>query len=116
MNYSVKSLTTVADCDVLLSMAAKEKADLNFKQLSAARLTSHRTPWLQNFQAHRPKSQQLAPSSVSPESQSKEGALDRKTRLEYKKFLLEMRVESYGTTAWLKKNGLKQDYQGTGRG
>ena len=28
--YSVTNLTTIADCDVLLTMANKEKADLAF--------------------------------------------------------------------------------------
>jgi hypothetical protein len=31
MNYSVINLTQVADCNVLLTWAAKEKADLEFK-------------------------------------------------------------------------------------
>lgn len=39
MNYTVQNLTQVADCDVLLSWAQKEKADLTFRKLSVERLT-----------------------------------------------------------------------------
>ncbi|WP_396153039.1 hypothetical protein [Flavobacterium sp.] len=39
--YSVSNLTTVADCDVLLGMAQKEKSDLNFKKLSEERLVTN---------------------------------------------------------------------------
>ena len=39
MNYSVQNLTQIADCNALLTWAAKEKADLNFKRLSDERLT-----------------------------------------------------------------------------
>ena len=34
MSYSVNKITTVADCDLLLAWAAKEKADLEFKKNS----------------------------------------------------------------------------------
>ena len=39
--YSVTNLTTIADCDVLLTMANKEKADLAFKKLSEERLVTN---------------------------------------------------------------------------
>jgi hypothetical protein len=38
-----------------------------------------------------------------PEGPSKEDAVNKRTRLEYKKFLLETRRESYGTVALLEK-------------
>ena len=41
MSYSTSKITTVADCDLLLAWAAKEKADLNFKKLSEERLTNN---------------------------------------------------------------------------
>lgn len=108
MNYSVTSLTTTADCDVLLSMAAKEKADLNFKQLSAERLTARFTQTSQDIAADLQGvlaeiSATETIISVLPEGPSKEDALDKLTRLQYKKFLLETRMESYGTVAWLEK-------------
>ena len=39
--YTVSNLTTIADCDVLLTMANKEKADLAFKKLSEERLVTN---------------------------------------------------------------------------
>jgi len=39
MVYSVVKIASVQDCDLLLSWANKEKADLNFKRLSEERLT-----------------------------------------------------------------------------
>lgn len=41
--------------------------------------------------------------AVLPEGPTSEDALKKKTRLEYKKFLLETRRESYGTVALLEK-------------
>ena len=41
--------------------------------------------------------------AVLPEGPSKEDAINKRTRLEYKKFLLETRRESYGTVALLEK-------------
>ena len=41
MSYSINKITTIADCDLLLAWAAKEKADLNFKKLSEERLTNN---------------------------------------------------------------------------
>ncbi len=40
---------------------------------------------------------------VLPEGPSKEDAINKRTRLEYKKFLLETRRESYGSVALLEK-------------
>jgi hypothetical protein len=41
--------------------------------------------------------------SVLPEGPTKEEALDKKVRLEYKKFVLENRKENFGTVALLQK-------------
>ena len=41
--------------------------------------------------------------AVLPEGPSKVDAVHKRTRLEYKKFLLETRRESYGTVALLEK-------------
>ena len=38
--YTVSNITTIADCDVLLTMANKEKADLAFKKLSEQQCNS----------------------------------------------------------------------------
>lgn len=108
MNYSVANLTQVADCNVLLTWATKEKANLNFKRLSDERLTAKYSETsqeleaiLQGVLAELTATETII--SVLPEGPSKDDAINKKTRLEYKKFLLETRKESYGTVALLEK-------------
>lgn len=108
MNYSVNNLSTVADCNALLTWAGKEKADLNFKKLSDERLTSRIAETSQELDAE--LQGVLAEISATetiinilPDGPSKDDAINKKTRLEYKKFLLENRRESYGTVALLEK-------------
>ncbi len=108
MNYSVLNLTQVADCNVLLTWAAKEKADLEFKKLSDERLTTRYAETsleldavLQGVLAEIAATETII--NVLPEGPSKDEAINKKTRLEYKKFLLETRKESYGTVALLEK-------------
>lgn len=108
MNYSVNNLTQVADCIALLNWASKEKDDLNFKRLSDERLTRRFAETSQELDAVlQGVLAELAATDtiigVLPEGPSKEDAIDKKTRLEYKKFLLETRRESYGTVALLEK-------------
>lgn len=108
MDYSIPNLTDVADCNVLLSWASKEKADLNFKKLSNERMTvkyaesaQELEAELQGVLAELTATQTTIP--VLPEGLSKEDAINRKTRLEYKKFLIETRKESFGAVALLEK-------------
>jgi hypothetical protein len=108
MNYSITNLTQVADCDALLSWAAKEQADLNFKRLSDERLTNRFAETAQELDAVlQGVLAELAATEtiigVLPEGPSKEDAINKRTRLEYKKFLLETRRESYGSVALLEK-------------
>lgn len=108
MNYSVQNLTQVADCDALLNWAAKEKADLNFKKLSDERMTARYAEnaqeldvALQSVIAELGALETIIPAL--PEGPTKDDAIEKKVRLEYKKFLLETRRESYGTVALLEK-------------
>lgn len=108
MNYSVQNLTQVADCDVLLSLAQKEKADLTFRKLSVERLTDRyaETSVEVATQLQGVIAELAAVDSyiaILPDGPIKDEAVDKKTRLEYKKFLLEGRVESYGVVALLEK-------------
>ena len=108
MNYTVQNLTQVADCDVLLSWAQKEKADLTFRKLSVERLTDRyaETSVEVATQLQGVIAELAAVDSyiaILPDGPIKDEAVDKKTRLEYKKFLLEGRVESYGVVALLEK-------------
>ena len=106
--YSVTNLTTIADCDVLLNMANKEKADLAFKKLSEERLvTNYSTTSIEIDAVLQGVVAEIAAVdsilAVLPEGSTKDSEEKRKVRLEYKKFLLENRKESYGAVALLEK-------------
>ena len=106
--YSISNVTTIADCNVLLNMANKEKADLNFKKLSDERLVNNYSSTsveisavLQGVIAEISAINTVL--AVLPDGLTKESEEKRKVRLEYKKFLLETRKESYGAVALLEK-------------
>ena len=106
--YSVTNITTIADCNVLLTMANKEKADLTFKKLSEERLVTNYSTTsveidavLQGVLAEISAVDTII--TTLPEGATKENEEKRKVRLEYKKFLLENRKESYGAVALLEK-------------
>ena len=106
--YSVTNLTTIADCDVLLTMANKEKADLAFKKLSEERLvTNYSTTSVEIDAVLQGVIAEIAAVdsilTVLPNGPTKDSEENRKVRLEYKKFLLENRKESYGAVALLEK-------------
>ncbi len=106
--YSVTNLTTIADCDVLLTVANKEKADLVFKKLSEERLvTNYSTTSIEIDAVLQGVVAEIAAVdsilAVLPEGSTKDSEEKRKVRLEYKKFLLENRKESYGAVALLEK-------------
>ena len=105
---SVTNLTTIADCDVLLTMANKEKADLAFKKLSEERLvTNYSTTSVEIDAVLQGVIAEIAAVdsilAVLPNGPTKDSEENRKVRLEYKKFLLENRKESYGAVALLEK-------------
>lgn len=108
MSYSISSITQVADCDVLLTSAGKEKADLEFKKLSEERLTSKYATTsvevdaiLQGVLAELSAVNTII--GVLPDGPTKDEEIKKKVKLEYKKFLLENRKESYGAVALLEK-------------
>jgi hypothetical protein len=108
MSYSISKITSVADCDLLLAWAAKEKADLNFKKLSEERLTNNYSAASIEIDAElQAVITEIASTetviATLPAGNSKEEAIKKKVKLEYKKFLLENRKESYGVVALLEK-------------
>lgn len=108
MSYSVNKITTIADCDLLLAWAAKEKADLNFKKLSEERLTTNYSTATIEIEAELQSvlTEINATETIIaalPAGNIREDAVKKKVRLEYKKFLLENRKESYGVVALLQK-------------
>ena len=108
MSYSVNKITTVADFDLLLAWAAKEKADLNFKKFSEEKLTTNYSTASIEIEAELQSvlTEITATETIIaalPAGNSREDAVKKKVRLEYKKFLLENRKESYAIVALLEK-------------
>ncbi|MES2863285.1 MAG: hypothetical protein V4666_04145 [Bacteroidota bacterium] len=106
--YSLNKINTVADCNVLLTWAEKEKSDLTFKQLSVERVAVNYSSTsieidavLQGVIAELTAIETIISTLV--EGPTKEDLVKKKTRLEYKRFLLENRKESYGSVALLEK-------------
>ncbi|NJL13363.1 MAG: hypothetical protein HC913_10415 [Microscillaceae bacterium] len=108
MEYSFNQLTTVADCDALLALAGKEKADLEFKQLSLRR---SRDSYLErstqlNSDIQVGESELAALNTVIaglPEGEIKEDNENRRTRLQFRLFTLNESLEKYGSVALLEK-------------
>lgn len=108
MSYSVSNITVAADCDLLLTSAGKEKADLEFKKLSEERLTNkYATTSVEVDAILQGVLVELSAVNtiidVLPDGPTKEEEKKKKIKLEYKKFLLENRKESYGAVALLEK-------------
>ena len=105
---TITNLTQIADCNALLAWAGKEKADLVFKRISDERLTVRYADTSQELDALlRGVIVELTATetiiAVLPDGPTKDDAINKKTRLEYKKFLLETRKESYGVVALVEK-------------
>lgn len=108
MSYSISNVTELADCDVLLTWAGKEKAELEFKRLFEERLTTkYGNTSIEVEAVLQGVIIEIAAIdtiiNVLPEGSAKEEQIKNKVKLEYKKFLLENRKESYGTVALLQK-------------
>jgi hypothetical protein len=106
--YSLNRITTVADCDVLLSWAEREKSDLAYKHYTINRITTNYGETsveveaiLQGVNAEIAASEMVL--TILPDGPTKDAEVKKKTRLEYKKFLLENRKESYGAVALLER-------------
>jgi hypothetical protein len=108
MSYSINAITKVADCDVLLTSAGKEKAELEFKKLSEERMvTKYATTSVEVEAILQGVLVELSAVNtiidVLPEGPTKEEEIKKKVKLEYRKFLLENRKESYGAVALVEK-------------
>jgi hypothetical protein len=108
MSFSVSMITTVADCDLLLSLATKEKSDLEFRKLSTERQRSSYAENAGEVEAElaAANAELTAVNTVLgtlPEGPTKDEHITKKMRLELKLRLLNERKENYGTVALLAK-------------
>jgi hypothetical protein len=114
MGYSVNLLTTVADCDSVILVAEKEKADLNFKKTSVERQKdTYATNSISidaDIAATDAEIAALAPVVASlPPGAARDDNETRLKKLELKKFLLAQKDKNYGSVALLmRENDLER--------
>lgn len=107
-DYSVNQLTSVSDCDAVLSIANKELQDLEWKKLSYQRQKNQyalqAVSIISELAAKRAELEVL--NSIIeglPEGTLKTENQNKKIRVEYSIFLLENRRTNYGDVALLDK-------------
>ena len=114
MSYSVNLLTTVADCDWVILVAEKEKADLSFKKTSVERqkdtYASNSLSIDADIAATDAEIAALTPVIASlPAGAAKDDNETRLKKLELKKFLLAQKDKNYGSVALLmRENDLER--------
>ena len=106
--YSTNKITRIADCYLLLALASKEKANLEFKKLSEER---QKTTYSENSIEIEAELQSVNAEIAAtetiintlPDGTTKDDSEKKKTKLEYRKFILEDRRENYGVIPLLQQ-------------
>ncbi len=107
-NYSATQLTSVSDCDAVLSIATKEKQDLEWKKISLERQKTQYASQSVSIAAELAGKQtevEILESIIAglPDGNLKVENQNKKTKAEYSIFLLETRRNNYGNVALLEK-------------
>lgn len=108
MSYSVSTLTSVADCDVLLNLIQKEVDDLSFQKTSLERQQKKYAETTVEVESEI-KLVQAELDAVNtvlaglPEGETKQDNVKKQKRFEYSLFLLNNRKTSYGAITLLEK-------------
>lgn len=108
MDYSVSTLTAVADCDTVLSLIEKDKKDLTFKKLSLERQQENyaNTTIEVSSEIEALNAELTAVNTVIatlPDGDTRNDSLKRQRRIEYNLFLLDNRKADYGAITLLEK-------------
>ncbi|MFW0716220.1 hypothetical protein [Pedobacter sp. N23S346] len=108
MNYSVSTLTAVADCDTVLALIEKERKDLSFRKLSLERQQeNYATTTIEVSSEIEVINAELAAVNTVvatlPDGDTKDDNIKRQKKLEYNLFLLTNRKANYGAIALLEK-------------
>jgi hypothetical protein len=108
MSYSVNLISTAADCNLLLSLAAKEKSDLEFRKLSLERQRSSyaETAVEVETELQSVNAELAALTSIIaslPDGQVKDESITKQKKLELKQYLLTEKKDNYGAVALLEK-------------
>jgi len=108
MDYSVSTLTELADCDTVLALIEKEKKDLLFRKLSLERQQENyaNTTVEVSSEIDVINAELAAVNTVVatlPDGDTKDDNIKRQKKLEYNLFLLTNRKANYGAIALLEK-------------
>lgn len=108
MSFTTNMISTADDCDLLLSLAAKEKGDLDFRKLSLQRQRNSYALTAVEVEAELlAVTAELDALNVMiptlPNGTSKDSNIERQKRLELRKFQLTQRRDDYGVVAQLVK-------------
>ncbi|UKT64692.1 hypothetical protein [Pedobacter mucosus] len=108
MNYSVATLTALADCDTVLALIEKDKKDLSFKKRSLERQQENyaNTTIEVSSEIEVLNAELAAVNTVVaalPNGDTKDDNIKRQKKLEYSLFLLTNRKANYGAIALLEK-------------
>ncbi|MDB5202907.1 MAG: hypothetical protein JWQ27_2316 [Ferruginibacter sp.] len=108
MNYATSLLSTIADCNALLAIAAADRTDLDIrkrqlerKQENASSNSAEIDADLASVIAEIDAYQQVI--AGMPEGPAKQQLVSKLTKAEYKKFILEERRNNYGVVAVLQQ-------------
>ena len=108
MKYNLTLLTTKADCDAVISIASKEKADLAFREESLQRQSVSASETAVDIQAEL----ESLNSELSyldgiiaslPDGKLKDENVAKWRKADYRKFLLTGRKNNYGVVAAIDK-------------
>ncbi len=108
MAYSVNLISTAADCSLLLSLAAKENSDLEFRKLSQERQRNSYAETAVELEAELQtvNVELTALTSIIaslPDGQVKDDNITKQKKLELKQYLLREKRDNYGVVALLAK-------------
>jgi len=108
MDYSVSTLTELADCDTVLALIEKDKKDLSFRKLSLERQQENyaNTTVEVSSEIEVLNAELSAVNTVVatlPDGDTKDDNIKRQKKLEYNLFLLTNRKANYGAIALLEK-------------
>ncbi len=106
MNYSFTLLNSKEDCDAMIAIANKNKAELEYKKITLQHKKNISTGNAVEIETElQSVNTEIAALETViaglPEGDTKKDQVSRKTRLEFKKFTLTERKESYGVLSLL---------------
>lgn len=108
MSYSIENISSKSDCDLLISMAQKEKGDLEFRKLSLQRQQNsyEENSVVLNEELSAVNAELTAYNTIIanlPNGDLKNEQIAKQKKAELKLFMLTSKKDDYGAVALLSK-------------